>query len=215
MLTEPTPLTQFDDSQLDRLEFLLESPEFPDAMGLDEVQGYLCAALSGPRPLSEENWLIDILGDEKSLATPAGQEIAALLRLFSVALETELASGKAPALILYGRDDDEEGASDYAPWCHAYLFAVDNAEEDWFDSLEKSAGENVNDDDINHLDECLFPFMVLTGEAEAAALEQGEDWPVGEEREKMEKDCEQSLPQAVTDIYQFWAARRETRNDTR
>ena len=39
MLTEPTPLTQFDDSQLDRLEILLESPEFPDAMGLDEIQG--------------------------------------------------------------------------------------------------------------------------------------------------------------------------------
>lgn len=50
--------------------------------------------------------------------------------------------------------------------------------------------------------------MVLTGEAEAAASEHGEKWPEGEEREKIISDCEEDLPQAVTDIYRFWQAKR-------
>jgi uncharacterized protein len=50
--------------------------------------------------------------------------------------------------------------------------------------------------------------MVLTGEAEAAAKEHGEEWPEGEERDEMRKECEEDLPQAVTDIYRFWLAQR-------
>jgi uncharacterized protein len=37
------------------------------------------------------------------------------------------------------------------------------------------------EDQISYLDERLFPLMVLTGEAEAAATEHGEEWPEGEE----------------------------------
>ena len=63
-------------------------------------------------------------------------------------------------------------------------------------------------DEISYLDERLFPMMVLTGEAEAAATEHRESWPGGEERDQIINDCEEDLAQAVTDIYRFWQAKR-------
>lgn len=213
-MTSGTPLqAQLADHQLDRLETLLDDPEMQDALRLDEIQGYLCAALSGPRPMPEENWLADMLGNEEALASEAGREAAGLLRAFAIALEAELAAGEPPVLLLYPRDDNENGPSDYAPWCQAYLAGVDAAEEDWFEFLGEVEGEEESEEireEISFLDESLFPLMVLTGEAEAAAIENGEEWPQGEERAHIENECEEELAQAVTDIYRFWLARRGT-----
>ena len=211
-----TEIVQLDDEQLDRLEILLDDPALADAMRLDEIQGYLCAALAGPQPISEERWLTDVLGSEEALDTDAGREAVNLLRIFSAALESELAEDLPPVLLLYPKDDTEDGPSDFLPWCQAYLTGVDAAEVDWFEFLgEDDEDENISEEDreelceeISYLDERLFPLMVLTGEAEAAALEQGEEWPEGEDREELESDCEDDLPQAVTDIYRFWLAKR-------
>ncbi|MBL8369352.1 MAG: SEC-C domain-containing protein, partial [Candidatus Accumulibacter sp.] len=54
----------------------------------------------------------------------------------------------------------------------------------------------------------LFPLFMLTGDAEAAALAAGEDWLSGEELEHLRAECEEKLPQAVTEIYRFWVAQR-------
>ena len=209
-MSNETPLqAQLADNQLDRLETLLDDPALADAMRLDEIQGYLCAALSGPQPIPEDDWLADALGSEEALETEAGREAADLLRSFAVALEAELAAGEPPVLLLYAKEDDENGPSDYLPWCQAYLAGVDAAEDDWFEYLGEEEGEEENEE-ITYLDERLFPLMLLTGEAEAAAREHGEEWPEGEEREQVENDCEEDLPQAVTDIYRFWIAKRGT-----
>ncbi|WP_301101578.1 UPF0149 family protein [Propionivibrio sp.] len=211
-----TPLqAQLDDHQLDRLETLLDDPALQDAMRLDEIQGYLCAALSGPQPIPEEDWLADALGSEEALASDAGREAAELLRAFANALEDELAAGKPPVLLLYAKEGDENGPSDYLPWCQAYLAGVDAAEDDWFEFLgeTENGGDEESEDireEISYLDERLFPLMVLTGEAEGAAREHGEEWPEGKELEQVENDCEEELPQAVTDIYRFWLAKRGT-----
>ena len=78
-MTSGTPLqAQLADHQLDRLETLLDAPEMQDALRLDEIQGYLCAALSGPQPMPEEDWLADTLGNEDALASEAGREAAGL-----------------------------------------------------------------------------------------------------------------------------------------
>ena len=214
-MNDQTPQAQLADDELDRLEALLDTPELDEAMRLDEIQGYLCAALSGPQPIPEEDWLIDILGSDEALASESGQEVAALLRKFSAALEVELASGEPPVLLLYGsgEEDGDNGEdtspSDYAPWCHAYLAGVDAAETDWFQSLgEDENAEDEDNEEIDYLDERLFPFMVLTGEAESAAREHGEAWPEDEEAEQIRKDCEEDLGQAVVDIYRFWIAKR-------
>jgi uncharacterized protein len=210
-MTHESLQAQLADEQLDRLEELLSDPALPEAMRLDEVQGYLCAALSGPQPIAEEEWLADVLGDEALLETEIGREVAELLRRFAAALEEELAAGEPPVLLLYGKEDDENGPSDYVPWCQAYLAGVDAAEEDWFEFLGETEDGEVDEDtgdEISYLDERLFPMMVLTGEAEAAATEHGEDWPDGEERDQIINDCEEDLAQAVTDIYRFWQAKR-------
>ena len=210
-MTNESLQAQLADAELDRLEELLSDDALPNAMRLDEIQGYLCAALTGPQPIPEEEWLADALGDEALLETEIGREATDLLRRFAAALEEELAAGEPPILLLYGKEGDENGPSDYVPWCQSYLAGVDVAEEDWFAALGETEDGEVDEDEadeINYLDERLFPMMVLTGEAEAAASEHGEKWPEGEEREKIISDCEEDLPQAVTDIYRFWQAKR-------
>ena len=211
MTNENTLQAQLADHLLDRLETLLDDPALQESMRLDEIQGYLCAVLSGPQAMVEEEWLIDALGSEAALETEAGREAAELLRAFAKALEAELAAGEPPILLLYGKEDDENGPSDYLPWCQAYLAGVDASEEDWFEFLGEDEDESSEDsDEISYLDERLFPLMVLTGEAEAAAREHGEEWPEGEERDEMINDCEEDMPQAITDIYRFWLAKRGT-----
>ena len=93
MTYETAPQAQLDDEKLDRLEALLDDPALEEAMRLDEIQGYLCAALSGPRPIEEEDRLIDILGGEEALETEAGREAAELIGQFAEALEADLADG--------------------------------------------------------------------------------------------------------------------------
>ncbi len=213
------PEPQFDDSELDRLESLLEDPALPDAMRLDEIQGYLCAALAGPQPIPEDEWIVDVLGGDEALDSDAGREAAALLRAFAAALEAVLASGEPPVLLLYPSEesddaDNEDAPSDYQPWCQAYLAGVDSAEEDWFEFLGESEDGTPPADEaseeIEYLDSQLFPLMVLAGEAEDAAREHGEEWPEGIEREQLEDECREDLPQAVADIYRFWLAKRGT-----
>ncbi|MDR1708253.1 MAG: UPF0149 family protein [Candidatus Accumulibacter sp.] len=209
-MTESTMPASFDEAQIDRLEELLDDPALGDAMRLDEIQGYLCAAISGPRPIDEEDRLIDILGREDALDTEAGREAAALIRRFAEALAADLAAGAPPALLLYPKNEDEEdGPSDYQAWCEAYLMGVDQAAEDWFEGLEAEGSPEAREQ-ADYLDERLFPLMALTGEAEAAARAHGEDWPEGEERAALERECEDDLPQAVADIHCFWLARRGT-----
>ena len=213
MTIQNSPQAQLADDQLDRLETLLDDPSLADAMRLDEIQGYLCAALSGPQAIPEDDWLADVLGSEDALESETGREAAQLLRAFAGALEAELAAGEPPVLLLYAKEDDENGPSDYLPWCQAYLAGVDAAEDDWFEFLGEKEGEEDDEEqseEISYLDERLFPLMVLTGEAEDAAREHGEEWPEGEEREQIASECEDDLPQAVTDIYRFWLAKRGT-----
>jgi uncharacterized protein len=207
MNRETSAQAQLGDDQLDRLETLLD--ELPEAMRLDEIQGYLCAALSGPQAIPEEDWLADTLGGEEALASQAGNEAAEILRDLAAALEAALAAGEPPVLLLYPEEDDENGPSDYLPWCQAYLAGVDAAEDDWFEFLGETEDEE-DSEEIVYLDERLFPFMVLTGEAEAAAREHGEEWPQGEARAELENDCQEDIALAVTDIYRFWAAKRGT-----
>ena len=176
--------------------------EYYEALSLDEAQGYLCAALSGPMPVAEEDWLMDILGSAEALESEIGQKAAALLRRFAFSLESSLAAGKPPVLLLYPSDEENEN-NDYQAWCQAYLSGVDAAEEDWFEFLGYGEGQERTED-IGYLDECLFLFMVLSGEAEAVANQHIEEWPSGEELMQLKEECKEDLPLVVLDIYQFW-----------
>ena len=214
-MSAANPLPPLSEAELDRLETLLDDPGLPEPMRLDEIQGYLCAALSGPSPIPEDVRLVEILGSEEALDSEVGREAVALLRRFTADLEEVLASGEAPTLLLYARDGEEAAPNDFGPWCEAYLFAIDTAPEDWFEALEADADGSgaeaeAASEELDYLDERLFPMMLLTGEAETAAREHGEEWPTGEELENIERECEANLPFAATEIYRFWRARRGT-----
>ena len=193
-----TPMT---DDDFDRLEALLDDPSLEDAMRLDEIQGYLCAALAGPQPVPEEERLLEILGDESVLDSEAAIEAAALVGRFSAMLAASLDSDEPFPLLLYPISEAEDAPSDYEPWCMAYLHGVDTATEDWFDALS-------DEEEIEFLDERLFPLMLLTGEAETAAREHGEEWPEGEEKESMLRESEEELPNAIAEIHRFWLTKR-------
>ena len=207
-------VAQLPDAELDHLETLLEDhTALPDAFRLDQIQGYLCAALSGPsnpHTLTDEDWLFHALGGEQAQDSENGREAMALLRRFAANLNAELAAGTPPVLLLYPEDGDESAASDYQPWCQAYLEGVDAAEDDWFEFLGEQDGDDEANEEIDYLDERLFPFMLLTGEAEAAARQHDEDWPTGEALVKITEECKDSLSQNVLEIYRFWRAKRGT-----
>ncbi len=188
------------DADLDRLEHLLEDPSFDAAMRLDEVQGYLCAALTGPQPLAEADWLAEVLGSETALAGEPGREAAGILRRFALDLAANLVNDDPLTLYLYPTSEEDNAPSDYEPWCLAYLHGVDTAVEDWFEALD-------DDEEVEWLDERLFPLMVLTGEAEAAARQHGEAWPEGEELEELLAQSREDLARAVSEIYLFWHAK--------
>jgi uncharacterized protein len=198
------------EAQFLRLEELLDEPALDQAMRLDEAQGYLCAALSGPQPIAETDWLSEVLGSADASSGEAGREAADLLRLLATQLLTELASGKPPQLVLYEQDDDETSGSSYVPWCQAYLHGIDSAPQDWFETL--GADDDQEDsEEIAYLDEQLFPLFMLTGDAEAAARAAGEAWLSGRELERLREECEEKLPQTVSNIYRFWVAQRRVK----
>ena len=200
-------MDQLTDQQLLRLEQLLEEPALQRAMRLDEAQGYLCAALTGPQPNTEEQWLSEVLGSAESDGGASWREAADLLRRLAAQLQSELAGNEPPLLLLYAQDDGENSPSDYVPWCQAYLHGVDSAPVDWFDALGAD-GDKEDSEEIAYLDEQLFPLFMLTGDAEAAAGAAGEEWLSGSEVERMRTECEDRLPEAVRSIYRFWLARR-------
>ena len=186
------------DQELDHLETLLDSSSLGEAMRLDEIQAYLCAAMSGPQPANVEDCLTAIFGD--SADSPVLQEARALVSKIASHLDTQLSSQAPFALWLYPASEGDDAPMDYGPWCMAYLHGVDESMEDWFD--------NLDEEETSFLDERLYPLIVLTGEAEAAAREHGEPWPDGDELVELMKDCEEEVPGAVEDIHRFWQAKR-------
>ena len=186
------------EQELDRLEALLDDSALDEAMRLDEIQAYLCAAISGPKPATADECLTAIFGE--SAESPVLSEASALVARVAEHLNTQLSSEAPFALWLYPSAEGEDSPMDYGPWCMAYLHGVDEALEDWFDELDE--------EESGFLDECLYPLIVLTGEAEAAAKEHGEPWPEGEELEALMRECEGEVPDVVEEIHRFWMAKR-------
>jgi len=206
-MIEPAPLADADVTQLEKL---LADPALERAMRLDEVQAYLCAALSGPQAMPEKQWLSAVLGDADTTRSAVARQTATLLRRLARKLETDLAAGVPPVLLIYAAEGQECRNSDYLPWCQAYLHGVDAAAVDWFDALG-AEDDKEDSEEICFLDEQLFPLFMLTGDAEAAAAEAGEEWPRGPELDRLRQECEDCLPQVITNIYRFWLAQRSMR----
>ena len=187
------------DANLDRLETLLDEVLLQEVMRVDEMQGFLCAALAGPAPWSDDELIAEIMGETDASAAALADEARELIRHVLVEVRRQLVE-EALVLWLYPAHEGDDAPMDYAPWGMAYLHGVDQAQEDWFDALDE--------EEAAYLDERLYPLMVVTGEAEAAAKQHGESWPDGDELAEMTRECEDSVLPVVEEMYRFWKVKR-------
>jgi len=174
---------------LDRLEQYLNAEERGEStMPLDMVQGLLAAVASAPAPIPRDKWIAEVLG-ESHLFTDAEEkeEVTALLQILAEDTARQLNEAEGFDFILYGEDEG------LAAWADGYLAGVDLAEPPW----EESA-------DAEDLDAMLFPFLALTGEAKAMALEAGEEWMSEAEEKEMLAEVREGLADHLLDVRRHW-----------
>ena len=189
------PLT---DAEISHLEFLLATPGFAkQSMGLDEIQGYICAIISGPARVSAAQWLPAVLGNPEFESEAQAEEVKALLLRFFDEIAADLKAGESLGLVLNLEDAPEGGGEsdyDYAAWCQAYLDGVESSTIAWTD-----AGD---DEEINDL---LFPISLLAGEIDPKALRSVKP----QEMTALLKECREDLPMLAVEIYQYFQSLRE------
>ena len=192
------PLSEAD---LDRLEELLDSDIFGDErLLLDEVQALLCAVSSGPSPLTREDWLPVVLGDEPAWVSPEQEaETIGLLTRFHDQIADTLAMGEDVAPVLYPLEEDSEEL-DLAAWADAYLLGTELSEPGWFE---------VADEHGEALFDLLYPVLLLSGALEADARDHGERWLAPAEEARAIALAQDDLVQLPKRIHAFWKIKRQ------
>lgn len=203
MTTNIAPLT---DAEISHLESLLASPAFvKQSMGLDEIQGFVCAVLSGPEKVTPEQWLPAVLGNPDYESEVQAAEIKELLLRFHAEIATDLAKGESLGLVLNfdggsATSESEEGDYDFGAWCQAYIDGVEFSSVPWVD-----AGD---DEEINDL---LFPISLLAGEIDPKALKQIKPREMAE----LLQECREDLPMLAVEIYKYFQSLRDRPSVTR
>jgi len=195
-------ITNMSEQEMDRLENLLASDAFKnEAMTLDILQGFLCAALSGPETIAPSVWMPLVLGESPEYES-AGQaeEVAGLVMKFHDAIASSLSSGEDFDLFLYGLEENPEQL-DYAAWCEGYVYGAQIGEVNWFEE----AGEFAPD-----LSEKMEVFFLLSGMLKEDAEKNKEPWLNSKEEEKALAKAEEEFPATIHDIYRFWQAQRNS-----
>jgi uncharacterized protein len=194
----------FSDADLDRLEAYLRADHRIDAaLPLDAIQGLFAAISSTTAPVPRERWLPEVLGDSHAFESPEdADEILGLLERFREDTERQLRGDVGFDFILYGPEGDEE---DLAAWADGYLIGVELAEPSW----ESQAADSQDLDDI------LYPFLVLTGQARTLAEENGEEWMGDEEEAKMIADIREGLADHLHDVREYWFERAKPQTQRR
>lgn len=198
MTTPAIPLTN---AEISHLESLLATPAFKkQAMGLDEIQGFLCAAISGPQPVKSAQWLPAVLGNPEYANEEQAEAVKELLLRFYAEIVADLAAGESLGLVLNLADPSNaatEGEYDYSAWCQAYL-----------DGVEFSAGSWMEAGDEEEINELLFPISLLAGEIDPKALKQIKPREMAE----LLEECREDLPMLAVDIYKYFLSLRERGN---
>jgi uncharacterized protein len=182
------------ESDLDRLEQYLNALERADStMPLDMIQGLFCAVASAPEPVPPTAWIPVVLGEDHAFASDAeAQEITGLLMGLHNETARQLNEGEGLDFILYG----PEGEEDLASWAEGYLIGVDLADPPW--------DKRADPDDVDNM---LFPFLALTGEAKEIALDAGEEWMSEAEEAEMLAEVREGLANHLMDVRRHWFER--------
>lgn len=191
-----TPLS---DAELDQLEDLLDSePLAEQAMGLDQLQAFLCAVVSGPEEIPSSVWLPEALGKTSLLDTEQARLVESLVMRLHQQLKDDLAQQRGVSPMLYPLEEEGE-ALDYGAWADAYLFGANLADVPW----QEAAGEHWEG-----LSEMLELLFLLNGSLKEDVLAAGETWVTPREEARWLADSQEALPDLVQSIYDFWEARR-------
>ena len=189
-----TPNIPLTDDEITHLEALLASPIFSkQAMGLDEIQGFLCALISGPELITPSLWMPAILGNPKYENAAQATEVTNFLMRFYNEIVADLVAGEALGMLLHRDDGAAEDDFDYETWCLAYLDGVEFSPVPW-----DEAGDEA---EINEL---LFPISLLAGEIEPKALKQIKPRDMAD----LMIECREDLPLLVVDIYKYFLSLR-------
>ncbi len=197
--TETHPLT---DAEISHLEFLLATPAFKkQSMGLDEIQGYVCAVISGPERVPASQWLPAVLGNPDYESATQAEEVKALLLRFHDEIAADLKAGESLGLVLNLEDPPAERGGevveseyDYTAWCQAYLDGVEASDVPWTDAGDE---EEIND--------LLFPISLLAGEIDPKALRSVKP----QEMTTLLKECREDLPMLAVDIFKYFQSLRD------
>ncbi|MBL0121983.1 MAG: YecA family protein [Betaproteobacteria bacterium] len=193
-----TPSTALTDAEIAHLEFLLATPAFAkQSMGLDEIQGFVCAVISGPVKVKSGQWLPAVLGNPEYESAAQAQEVQNLLLRFHDEIAADLKAGESLGLVLNLAEPAKAGAEseyDYTAWCQAYLDGVESSTVPWVE-----AGD---DEEINDL---LFPISLLAGEIDPKALKQVKP----REMADLLQECREDLPMLAVDIYKYFQSLRD------
>ena len=196
-----TPATPLTNAEISHLESLLATPAFKkQAMGLDEIQGFLCAAISGPQPVKSAQWLPAVLGNPEYASEEQAEAVKELLLRFYAEIAADLDVGESLGLVLNLADPSNaatEGEYDYSAWCQAYLDGVEFSTVPW---MEAGDEEEIN--------ELLFPISLLAGEIDPKALKQIKPREMAE----LLEECREDLPMLAVDIYKYFQSLRERGN---
>ena len=185
----PARSAPLSEEEFNRLEDLLASDIFSgEAMALDELQGFLCAIVSGPEPIPPSEWLPAALGDSMRYESEAqAQQVLDLVMRFYNHIAQALNADEGFDFVLYRPDETTE--YDYETWCLGYLYGVDLSPVAW-----EEAG------DADEIDELLFPLVALAGELPAQSVRQMKPG----ELERLLTACREDFGAIVCGIHQYW-----------
>lgn len=185
------------EQEIQQLETWLNSPKFKDrAMQIDRLQGFLAAVASSPDAIPPSVWVPEAVGGEPDYdSMEQAQEFIGLLMRYYNSIAGTLFSNQPLTLRARTQSSLDSGV-DYQSWCEGYITGWSLSQEEW---LRPGNGA---------LKKLTFPILYLSGAFSEASERDGKPYLAQEEQREIEQNCMNLLPQAVTDIYQFWLEKR-------
>jgi len=184
------------EQDLSKLKELLVSPIFNGkAMGLDKLQGFLCAVISAPDAIPPKQWMPEVFkigpGHESMERV---REFMALVMSFYNSLAATLGENRPIEFIPKPHPDGDLGI-DYQTWCEGYILGWGLSAEEWL-----SPGNEP-------LKKLTFPILLLSGAFKEEAESRGRKYLPDEEYAELQRECADTLAEAVAGIYRYWHSR--------
>ncbi len=136
-----------------RLRAFLDADDlYDEALDYVATHGYLTALSILPDPVEEEEWILELFGQEPEYQNAAEQEeITEALRQLKAQIARQLASDEDFEFPCEFDLGDEPADSDIRAWCIGFMEGVFLREDIWFE------------DDEEEVSELLLPVMVGSG----------------------------------------------------